>query len=64
MPKKTNDRESSYTRSMQGERAPPLLSEELIAKLQGAVNAARRKHDVKNRVSEEIKESASTAKDR
>ena len=43
MSKKTSDGESRITRLTNGERTPPLLSEKLIAKLQGAVEAAQRK---------------------
>jgi hypothetical protein len=39
--------------AMMAERAPPLLSEQLITKFQAAVSAAHRKHDMRNRVSEE-----------
>jgi hypothetical protein len=44
MPKKNQDAEPKDATPMQGERAPPPLSEEMIAKLQAAVEAARRKH--------------------
>ena len=63
MSKKTRDGEPGKARSMVGERAPPPLSEELIAKLQAAVNAAQRKHDKRNRVSGDTKEPSPTAKD-
>jgi len=43
MPKKTSDDESSPAQPTAGENTPPLLSEKLIAQLQGAVEAARRK---------------------
>jgi hypothetical protein len=43
MSKKTNDGEPRTVRLTNGERTPPLLSEKLIAKLQGAVEAAQRK---------------------
>jgi len=43
MSKKTNDGEPRIARLTNGERTPPLLSEKLIAKLQGAVEAAQRK---------------------
>lgn len=43
MSKKASDGESTIARLTYGERTPPLLSEKLIAKLQGAVEAAQRK---------------------
>jgi hypothetical protein len=43
MAKKTNGSEPKLLRLHRGESTPPLLSEKLIAKLQGAVAAARRK---------------------
>lgn len=43
MSKKTSDGESRMGRLTNGERTPPLLREKLIAKLQGAVEAAQRK---------------------
>ena len=43
MPKKTSDDESKVDGQTDGERTVPLLSEKLIAQLQGAVDAARRK---------------------
>jgi hypothetical protein len=42
MPKKSQDAEPKDAGPMQGERAPPPLSEEMIGKLQAAVDAARR----------------------
>jgi hypothetical protein len=42
MSKKTSDGEVRITGLTNGERTPPLLSEKLIAKLQGAVEVARR----------------------
>jgi hypothetical protein len=43
MPKqKTGDAEPIDVRPMKSERAPPLLNEKLIAKLQSAVEAAQR----------------------
>jgi hypothetical protein len=43
MSKKTSERASKSIRATNGERTPPLLSEKLVAKLQGAVEAAQRK---------------------
>ena len=43
MPKRTSDKKSKKSRPKFAEPIPPLLSEELIAQLQGAVNTARRK---------------------
>jgi hypothetical protein len=43
MSKKKNDSKSSIDRPSDAEPAPPLLSEKLIAQLQLAVAAARRK---------------------
>jgi hypothetical protein len=43
MSKKTSDGEPRISRLTNGERTPPPLSEQLIAKLQGAVEAAQRK---------------------
>ena len=43
MPKKTRDGEPRLTGTAGGERTPPPLGEDFIAKLQGAVEAARRK---------------------
>jgi hypothetical protein len=43
MSKKTSEDASKNTRPTNGERTPPLLSEKLVAKLQGAVEAAQRK---------------------
>jgi hypothetical protein len=43
MSKKKNDSKSSIGRPTDAEPAPPLLSEKLIAQLQHAVGAARRK---------------------
>jgi hypothetical protein len=43
MAKKTNGSESKLPRLHPGESTPPLLSEKLIAQLQGAVAAAQRK---------------------
>jgi hypothetical protein len=37
------------TRPTHGERTPPLLSEKLVAKLQGAVEAAQRKRTAQNK---------------
>jgi hypothetical protein len=42
MPKRTSD-ESHDKSQMSADEAPPLLSEKLIAQLQGAVSAAQRK---------------------
>jgi hypothetical protein len=58
MPKKASNR--GPTRNLPPERTPPLLSEKLIAKLQGAVRAAQRK-----RITESIdaRESRSAEKD-
>lgn len=42
MPKKTSDEKPKRSRLNAGEPTPPLLSEKLIAQLQGAVNAAQR----------------------
>ena len=53
MSKKTKGGEPRHARPMMVERAPPLLSEELINKLQAAVSAAHRKHDMRNRAGEE-----------
>jgi len=47
--KKTSDGDSEITRPINGERTPPLLSEKLIAKLQGAVEAAQRKRTPSHR---------------
>jgi hypothetical protein len=63
MSKKTRDGEPGKDRPMVDERAPPPLSEELITKLQAAVNAARRKHDTRKPVVGETKEPPLTAKD-
>jgi len=43
MPKKMSDGASMTDGPTPGEIAPPLLSEKLIAQLQGAVEAAQRK---------------------
>jgi len=43
MPKRTNDGRPKEDRPLTDESNPPLLSEELIAKLQNAVSAAQRK---------------------
>jgi hypothetical protein len=43
MSKRENDGEPKKSRPMPGEAAPPLLSDKLIAQLQHAVSAARRK---------------------
>jgi hypothetical protein len=43
MPKKTSDGELTIAHAAQGEATPPLLSEKLIAQLQGAVEAARKR---------------------
>jgi hypothetical protein len=43
MPKKMSDGALMTDRLIAGENAPPLLSEKLIAQLQGAVEAAQRK---------------------
>jgi hypothetical protein len=43
MSKKTSEGAPRITRPTNGERTPPLLSEKLIAKLQGAVDAAQRR---------------------
>jgi hypothetical protein len=43
MSKNTSDEESEIGGQTDGERTVPLLSEKLIAQLQGAVDAARRK---------------------
>ncbi|HMH87954.1 MAG TPA: hypothetical protein VK523_04895 [Steroidobacteraceae bacterium] len=43
MSKKTHDDRSQQSASNAVEPAPPLLSEKLIAQLQGAVDAAQRK---------------------
>jgi hypothetical protein len=43
MSKKTSEGASRNTHPIHGERTPPLLSEKLVAKLQGAVEAAQRK---------------------
>jgi hypothetical protein len=48
MSKKTSDSELEIARIANGSRTPPLLSEKLIAKLQGAVEAARRKRRTLN----------------
>lgn len=68
MSKKTKGGEPRHGRPMMAERAPPFLSEELVAKLQAAVNAAHRKHHMRNRVgeetvSQETQETSLTAKD-
>jgi len=47
MSKKTSDDESRIAH-LNGECTPPLLNEKLIAKLQGAVEAARRKRTPSN----------------
>jgi hypothetical protein len=62
MSKKMSGGEPSEARLLKGERAPPLLSEELIAKLQGAVNAAQRKRTLQPSM-QETKETALTVKD-
>jgi hypothetical protein len=43
MPKKTSVGALTIAHLAQGEAAPPLLSEKLIAQLQGAVEAARKR---------------------
>jgi hypothetical protein len=43
MPKKMRDDALGLARLAQGESTPPLLSEKLIAQLQGAVEAAQRR---------------------
>jgi hypothetical protein len=43
MPKKTSDGALMIAHLTQGEATPPLLSEKLIAQLQGAVEAARKR---------------------
>jgi hypothetical protein len=43
MPKKMSDGASKIARLNPGDGAPPLLSEKLIAQLQGAVEAAQRR---------------------
>lgn len=43
MSKKTRDGQPKQSDLSAGEPTPPLLSEKLIAQLQGAVNAAQRK---------------------
>jgi hypothetical protein len=43
MSKKTSEGAPRNTRPTNGEHTPPLLSEKLVAKLQGAVEAAQRK---------------------
>jgi hypothetical protein len=48
MSKKTRDGESGIDHPSNGERTPPLLCEKLIAKLQGAVEAAQRKRTQPN----------------
>ncbi len=48
MSKKTSDGESSIDPLSDGERTPPPLCEKLIAKLQGAVEAAQRKRTLPN----------------
>lgn len=63
MSKKTRDGDPRKARPMMGEHSPPPLSEELITKLQAAVNAAQRKHDTRNPASGETKERPATAKD-
>jgi hypothetical protein len=68
MTKKTKGGEPRHARPMMAERAPPLLSEELITKLQAAVSAAHRKLDMRDRVSgetvsQETRETSRTAKD-
>jgi hypothetical protein len=60
MPKKASNRGPTRNLPKTPERTPPLLSEKLIAKLQGAVRAAQRK-----RITESIdaRESRSAEKD-
>ncbi len=48
MPKKTQNDEFNDAESMQGVPIPPRLSEEGIAKLQSAVDAAQRKRLLRN----------------
>ena len=43
MPKKTSDGVLTIAPPTEGEGTPPLLSEKLIAQLQGAVEAARKR---------------------
>jgi hypothetical protein len=43
MPKRTSEERHDISRLSADEAAPPLLSEKLIAQLQGAVSAAQRK---------------------
>jgi hypothetical protein len=43
MPKRTSDERHDKTHMIAEQASPPLLSEELIAQLQGAVSAALRK---------------------
>jgi hypothetical protein len=43
MSKRTSDDMPKKSRLIAGEPAPPLLSEKLIAQLQGAVNSAQQK---------------------
>jgi len=49
MPKKMIDGAQKIGRPTSGEGAPPLLSEKLIAQLQGAVEAAQRKRNAPQR---------------
>jgi hypothetical protein len=56
MAKKTSDGEPRSARPKRGEIAPPLLSEELIEKLQAAVNAAQRKRQTRADVTHEQRE--------
>jgi hypothetical protein len=43
MPKKSQDAKPKDARPMEGERAPPPLSDEMIEKFRAAVDAAQRK---------------------
>jgi hypothetical protein len=49
IPKKADDGKTKRSRLLSGEPAPPPLSEELIAQLQGAVSAAQRKKSAHSR---------------
>jgi hypothetical protein len=49
IPKKAEDGKTKRSRLLSGGPAPPPLSEELIAQLQGAVSAAQRKKGADSR---------------
>jgi hypothetical protein len=60
MPKKMSDGASKIARLNPGENTPPLLSEKLIAQLQGAVEAAQRRRIRPQRKMPAAKDESST----